>query len=163
MLSLGSNLGDRLGNLRAALSTLHSHPRLAVRSVSPVYRTEPLTERRQDDFFNCAIELRTELTPEELLHVCMDIEVKLGRKRPGRKHSPRPIDLDIVFFGNRTVATANLKIPHPRYGERKFVLVPLADIAPDFVCPDTGLTVNEALEVCGDGSRVELVREAEMV
>lgn len=138
LLSLGSNLGDRLGNLELAVSRLDSHPDLTVQSVSPVYRTEPLYYPGQADFYNCAVSLRTDLDPEQLLQACLDIEEQMGRKRSGEKNSPRPIDLDIVFFGHRLVKGEDLTIPHPRYSERNFVLVPLEDIAPEFVCPDTG-------------------------
>ncbi|MFQ6615551.1 MAG: 2-amino-4-hydroxy-6-hydroxymethyldihydropteridine diphosphokinase [Fidelibacterota bacterium] len=160
-LSLGSNLGDRFRNLRRALTELNSHPHVTIQSISPVYRTEPMYNPRQADFFNCVVHLRTDLKPDELLRACTKIEEEMGRRRTGRKNSARPIDLDIVFFGNRTMNTRKLNIPHPGYAERKFVLVPLENIAPGFVCPDTGMTVKQTLRRCADESWIEVVREAE--
>lgn len=161
-LSLGSNLGDRLRNLQGAVSKLSSHPHLTVVSISPVYRTEPLYDPEQADFFNCAVRLKTDLKPRELLQACLNIEQQMGRKRDVKKYSSRLIDLDIIFYGNQRVSSTDLTVPHPRYAERNFVLVPLSDIAPDLVCPDTGMTVEETLRDSKDGSTIEVIREAEM-
>ncbi len=152
-LSLGSNLGDRMSNLEKALEFLGE--RLAIATVSPVYDTAPQGNKDQSRFLNLACEVRTRLSPEQVLALAKVIEMKLGRPR-GTSNFPRPIDIDILFYGSQVVNTADLVIPHPRLTERAFVLVPLARIAPDFIHPVSGKSVKNLLaEVTDDQGVVE--------
>jgi 2-amino-4-hydroxy-6-hydroxymethyldihydropteridine diphosphokinase len=143
-LSLGSNVGDRGQNLRAAIDAL---PAAGVRvlQVSPVYETEPVDYRDQGWFLNQVLEAETALFPMQLLARTQRIERDLGRVRTLPK-GPRTIDLDILFYGTAVVKTARLEIPHPRIAERRFVLAPLADLAPDLRHPVTRRSVREMLQ-----------------
>jgi 2-amino-4-hydroxy-6-hydroxymethyldihydropteridine diphosphokinase len=142
-LGLGSNLGDREGMLRAALRALES-PRLHIRRLSPLYETEPMDVPGQHWFLNQVAEAETDLFPLQLLHRTTKIEAQLGRRRLLPK-GPRTIDIDVLLFGNCIVTTPTLEIPHPRFRVRRFVLAPLADLAPDLRDPVTRKTVRELL------------------
>jgi len=157
-LSLGCNVGDCRANLATALRRLHAREDVTVTGVSSVYITEPVGGIEQPSFLNLAAALETELTPEELLSACREIETGLGG-REGRQHmGPRPIDLDILLYEQLEIAAGDLIIPHPGLLERAFVLVPLAEIAADAELPGGG-TVAEALRSCADGHGVEADRE----
>lgn len=142
-LGLGSNLGDREGMLQAALRALES-PRLHIRRVSPVYETEPMDVPGQHWFLNQVAEAETDLFPLQLLRHVNGVEAQLGRRRRASK-GPRTIDIDILLFGTSVVTTPALEIPHPRFRTRRFVLAPLADLAPDLRDPVTKKTVRELL------------------
>jgi 2-amino-4-hydroxy-6-hydroxymethyldihydropteridine diphosphokinase len=135
-LSLGSNVGDRESNLRAALA------RLQLARVSPIYETEPVDLTDQPWFLNLAAEIETDLSPHELLAHTQRIERDLGRTRTISK-GPRKIDIDILFFNDAIIHTPDLIIPHPRLEDRRFVLQPLCDLAPYLRHPATGRTVRE--------------------
>jgi 2-amino-4-hydroxy-6-hydroxymethyldihydropteridine diphosphokinase len=143
-LGLGSNVGDREANLEAALARL---PAAGVRvtRVSPVYETEPVDSTAQRWFFNQVTEAETDLFPLQLLARLQHIERALGRVRTVAK-GPRTIDIDILLYGQAVVRRPELEIPHPRMAERRFVLAPLADLAPDLRHPVTRRTVRELLE-----------------
>ena len=147
-LSLGSNLGDREGNLRAAAE------RLEPRRVSPVYETSPVDSLDQPFFLNQVVEVETDLTPLQYLSRTQEIERELGRVR-GVPKGPRTIDIDILLFDTRLIQTARLEVPHPRLHERRFVLVPLADLAPDLRHPITRRTVQEMLKALREGDLVQ--------
>lgn len=127
-LSLGSNLGDREANLRDAIQRLAALGEIL--AVSSFYETEPVDFARQPWFLNCAVALATEKMPKQFLVAVQGIEKAMGRQRNQPK-GPRVIDLDILLFGNSIVGTANLTIPHPALHQRRFVLEPLAEIAPE--------------------------------
>jgi 2-amino-4-hydroxy-6-hydroxymethyldihydropteridine diphosphokinase len=142
-LGLGSNLGNREDSLKKALELI-SH-RLRLGKVSSIYDTEPLGETKQPRFLNMVCEVSTTLPPAALLVMLKGFELKLGRN-PGRSGAPRPIDIDILFYGDQVVKSPDLIIPHPRLAERAFVLVPLAEIAPALAHPVLHKTVNELLD-----------------
>ena len=143
-LSLGSNIGDRAANLRAALDRL-SAAGLQVRRVSPVYETEPVDLANQRWFLNLVAEAETDLFPLQLLVRTQRIERDLGRV-PSVPKGPRTIDIDILLYANTVIRSATLEVPHPRLAERRFVLVPLADLAPGLRHPVTRRTVREMLD-----------------
>lgn len=143
-LSLGSNIGNRERNLRMAIDRLDA-PDFRVQRVSPVYETEPVDYTDQEWFLNLVVEAETFLSPEELLARSQQIEHHLGRVRTVAK-GPRIIDIDILLYGDIVLHTAALEIPHPRMEQRRFVLAPLADLAPDLRHPVTGRTAREMLD-----------------
>lgn len=142
-LALGSNLGERLDNLDQALHFLSKEVSISARS--GIYETPPWGVVDQPRFLNQVVKGKTALTPHRLLDFIKSIEKKMGRVETYR-YGPRKIDIDILLYGRRIVDTDRLLVPHPRMHERAFVLVPLADIAPNLVIPDQILTVNELLK-----------------
>lgn len=143
-IGLGSNVGERRETLRRALAELDAHARLAVGRVSAFIETAPVGGPPQGPFINAAAELRTDLSPGELLRVLQGVEDRFGRRRTVR-WGPRTLDFDVLLYGRHVVRTPELTIPHPLMPERRFVLEPLAEIAPDAVHPVLKLTVGELL------------------
>jgi 2-amino-4-hydroxy-6-hydroxymethyldihydropteridine diphosphokinase len=151
-LSLGSNLGDRAANLRAAIAALPA-ANFHARKVSSFYETEPVDYRDQPWFLNCVAEGETDSQPIELLHALRAIESQLGSQKAFAK-GPRLLDIDILLFGDQSIVTLELQIPHPRMLERKFVLTPLAEIAPQLQLPGWPATASELLASSADPSVV---------
>lgn len=150
-LSLGSNIADREANLRTAIDELKKLGIMV--SVSPVYETEPVGFQDQPDFLNCVVAFETILDPHALLASTQNIENSLGRVRT-ILNGPRTIDIDILMYGDAIIQTDTLTIPHPRMHERRFVLTPFADIAPDAVHPTSGKTVRTLLNELHDTVQV---------
>ena len=150
-LGLGSNMGDRQEHLNRALDFLSQ--RLRVVQVSSVYDTEPVGNPEQPRFLNLVCQVSTGLEPMALLTLVKGIESKLGRL-PSTSNAPRPIDMDILFYGDQVIETPKLTIPHPRLTERTFVLIPLAEIAPDLVHAVNGKTVKELMKSATDAQGV---------
>jgi 2-amino-4-hydroxy-6-hydroxymethyldihydropteridine diphosphokinase len=147
-LSLGSNMGDRHRSLQRALEELIANG-VAIEQVSSIYESEPQGGPEQGLFFNIAVAASTFLFPAQLLARIQKIERKLKRPR-GILNGPRTIDIDIVFFGQIVMQTADLQIPHPRYASRRFVLDPLSELSPDLRDPKTGRSVSELLATVSD-------------
>ncbi len=141
-LALGTNLGDRLGNLRAAMAALP--PQVTVMKKSPVYETQPWGVTDQPAFLNMVLKGKTSLAPVKLLKYLKDLETRLGR-RPSVRYGPREIDIDILFYDEIIFHNPELTIPHPNLHERAFVLVPLTDVAAKLVHPAIGKTVRQLL------------------
>jgi 2-amino-4-hydroxy-6-hydroxymethyldihydropteridine diphosphokinase len=159
-LGLGSNLGDREASLERAGRLLEERG-FARRRESSLYLTEPVGGPPQGWFLNAVLEGATALTPEGLLSVCLDVERALGRVRDVR-NGPRTIDIDLLLYGSEVRSGTDLELPHPRLYERRFVLVPLAEIAPEVVDPLRGQTTRELLRLCLDSSEVRLHARSEM-
>ena len=135
-LGLGSNVGDRVANLEAAVAALRERG-VDVLAMSSLYETAPQGEiLDQPDFLNAAIEIDTELEPEALLDVCKEVERELGRDQGLPRHSPRPIDVDLLLLGDITYSSERLTLPHAEVTSRRFVLEPLLELDPDLALPD---------------------------
>jgi 2-amino-4-hydroxy-6-hydroxymethyldihydropteridine diphosphokinase len=155
-LGLGSNVGDRQSHLRAAVELLGEHG-VEVKAVSSAYETEPVGEvLDQPDFLNAAVRIRTDLEPEALLDLCKEIEVERGRALDAPRHSPRPLDVDLLLLGEIELATERLTLPHPEVSGRRFVLVPLLELDAELSLPD-GTRLATALDALGPGQRALLV------
>jgi 2-amino-4-hydroxy-6-hydroxymethyldihydropteridine diphosphokinase len=153
-LGLGSNVGDRAAHLRAAIAALRECG-MEVEAVSSVYETEPVGEvLDQADFLNAAIRVRTELEPEALLDLCKQIEAERGRALDAPRHSPRPLDVDLLLLGDLAFSTDRLTLPHPEVTSRRFVLIPLLDLDPLLSLPD-GTELSAALAALGLAEKVD--------
>lgn len=155
-IALGSNIGDRFDHLLQGKNALAEE--MDVMMISPVYDTEPVGTAEPDRYLNAVLSARTNLSPEELLSLCLTIERENGRQRSVR-NAPRTLDLDLLFYDDLCLETPDLTLPHPRMHERAFVLAPFADIAPDAVHPKLGLSVQKLFDRCEQKER--LVRRTE--
>ncbi|MGC1165473.1 MAG: 2-amino-4-hydroxy-6-hydroxymethyldihydropteridine diphosphokinase [Solirubrobacterales bacterium] len=155
-LGLGSNVGDSAGHLRAAIELLRERG-VEVEAVSSAYVTEPVGEvLDQPDFLNAAVRIRTGLEPEALLDVCKAIEAERGRALDAPRHSPRPLDVDLLLLGDLELETERLTLPHREVRSRRFVLAPLLELDPGLALPD-GTRLVDALAALPAGQRVERV------
>jgi 2-amino-4-hydroxy-6-hydroxymethyldihydropteridine diphosphokinase len=152
-LGLGSNLGDRFGQLVLAIQSIQKKG-LSVRKLSPIYETEPVGERDQPAFLNLVVEVDSGLSPAEVVAAGLATEAEMGRIR-GRPGGPRTLDVDLLLDGQTVLHEDGVTVPHPRLHERRFVLVPLAELAPDLRHPVLGRTIKELLAECPDRSRVD--------
>lgn len=152
-IGLGSNIGNREDNLNRAVAMIEEHAGRITRA-SSVYETEPWGFVSKDKFLNMVVEISTRLKTSGLLGRLLMIESLLGRIRGGNRYSSRIIDLDILLYGDKILETASLVIPHPRMHERKFVLEPLAEIAPEIIHPLLKKDIRSLLEECPDMNRV---------
>lgn len=142
-LGFGSNQGDRAENIRAALARLEERGAGRILQASPFYCTPPWGDTNQEDFLNACALLETSLSPQDLLGLCLEIERELGRDRAKeRRWGPRSIDIDILFYDDAELDTPDLSLPHPHMLDRAFVLIPLADVAPEKII--RGRRVSEA-------------------
>ncbi len=130
IIGIGTNIGDRKVNIDSAVETFALVPKTQVLRVSSIYETAPVGYEEQDNFYNACFEIESELDPHEILGVCLGIEAGFGRVRT-IKDGPRTLDLDVIIAEHGAVNTANLTLPHPRFMERRFVLIPLLELFPD--------------------------------
>jgi 2-amino-4-hydroxy-6-hydroxymethyldihydropteridine diphosphokinase len=152
-LGLGTNLGDRELNLRKAINNVNELIGSVV-LVSSIYETEPVGFRSEEKFLNMVAEVDTMLKPSGVMDMILKAEALLGRVRKGNKYTSRIIDLDILLFGNRIIENDSLSVPHPMMHERRFVLIPLCEIAPDLVHPILEKSIKTLLSECQDKSSV---------
>lgn len=154
-ISLGSNLAKREENIQRAIKLINDHPAINVVKISPIYETEPVGFKDQNWFLNAVIELDTTLGYQKLLCVLKQVEAKLGKKIE-RKWGPRTIDLDILFYDDLILNSQDLQIPHKLMHQRRFVLIPLAQIAPNVKHPILNKTIKELVAELVDESKVIL-------
>ena len=154
-LGLGSNLGDRERTLFKAADLLKAIDGFSFVRMASIYETPPLYFKQQPHFLNTVVEGTFTQSPEQLLRKIQSVEVQLGRSLSREKNEPRTIDIDILAFGDKEVNSNTLQIPHSKIADRKFVLEPLAEIAPDFLIPKYNQTPVELIAVCMDNSVIE--------
>jgi 2-amino-4-hydroxy-6-hydroxymethyldihydropteridine diphosphokinase len=158
-LSLGSNVGDRIDNLTGAMEEINKYKNnLFIGIKSSFYETEPVGFLDQPFFINMALMVHTTYEPIELLNICKKIELTLGRKKREHMHE-REIDLDILFFNGIVIESEILTVPHKELYNRRFVLEPLNEIAPDFICPKTNKSVSSLFFECRDRSQVKRINK----
>jgi len=161
-IGIGSNIGNRLAHLQEATDMLMKLDDTSVCAVSSIYITEPIGDTEQHRFYNGVLLLETSLSPEKLRRWCKTIEQELGRPHSYPRWSPRVIDLDILLYDDLCLRTESLSIPHPELQHRKFVLVPLLDIA-NPLHPETGKSISQLLECCKDPSVLIQTKEKTMI
>ena len=144
-IGIGSNLGDPYENCIKAVEAIKEDPFCRMKAISPFYRTEPVGVEGQNWFINAVLSINTSLAPAELIEALLGIEKKMGRTRSEIKWESRIIDLDILLFGNEIINDKNLIIPHPRMHTRRFVMAPMADIAPELIHPVLGESMSDIL------------------
>jgi len=154
--SLGSNLGDRAGNLEQAGGLIMEHIGM-LEACSSIYESDAWGYESAHRYYNRCLVVGTSVAPLELIAVVDEVEEKLGRTRSGRAYSDRIIDIDLLLYGDLVLELPGLTVPHPRIKERKFVLVPLAEIAPDWRYPGSGETILELLDRCDDPLEVHVI------
>lgn len=155
-IGLGSNLGDKLLNIKKAVNYIKKELRII--KISPIYKTGPVGYKKQDWFLNCVVEVETYKKPFELLAFFKSIEKKLKKKKTFR-YGPRTIDIDILFYGDKVIKTKNLQVPHPRMHRRLFVLEPFNKINPNFLHPKLKKTIKELKNKIKNKNGVELYRQ----
>ncbi len=156
VIGIGSNLGDRLANLKKSVDIIRAKHTLL--KFSSVYETAPYGYTEQDNFYNCVIEVDTSFSPDELLKFLLNTENVMGRRRV-KKWGPRIIDLDIIFYENLLLNDPKLTVPHPDYRNRIFVLLPLVEILGEFIPPDSTFSVKELLDNSHFAEQAEIVSE----
>jgi 2-amino-4-hydroxy-6-hydroxymethyldihydropteridine diphosphokinase len=155
-LGIGGNLGDRLGNLRRAIKLIGE--RIGrIEKVSSVYLSEPWGFKHAKYFTNIVAKVRTALSADETLASALQIEAELKRTRSGNGYEGRTMDIDILFFNNEIINTERLVVPHPHICQRLFVLLPMAEIEPNFVHPQNGKTMLELSEICTDNGKIKKI------
>lgn len=157
-LGLGSNLGDRLVNLKSCLAILAQSAEIKIKKLSSVYESDPYGDKHQPRFLNMVIEIATNRDPLSLLKFTQQVEQQIGRKKT-RFWGPRIIDVDILTYKNRIVKHPMLQIPHPQLHLRQFVLLPLKEIATRFTHPGTGKNIDQLISECQDTSQVDWFKE----
>ena len=155
-IGIGSNQGDRLEQISQAIRRLSQTPQIRVVQMASIIETQPEGGPPQDNYFNTAIEIHTEHEPADLLRILDSIEQGLGRTRSAERWGPRPIDLDLLLYDDRVVHDPRLMIPHPRLHQRRFVLEPLAQLAPEVTHPILNRTIQQLLDELKSGTATDL-------
>lgn len=155
-IAFGSNLGDKAANCHRGIEAIGETEGCAIEAESPLYKTEPIYLESQDWFLNGVVKICTDLAPEHLLARLKQIEYEMGR-RPGARFGPRILDLDILFYDDRVLRAGELEIPHPNLHERRFVLRPLCDIAPELMHPVIGRNIKSLLSDLNDGEKEVII------
>ncbi len=158
-LGLGSNLGDKQANLKESIEHLNKTNNLNVSKISSVYLTEPMGVTRQPDFYNMVVQVKTLMTPLNILKRAKEIEYTMGRQ-PNSHFKPRPIDIDILLFGDSEIDTLELLIPHSRLTKRAFVLTPILELEPELIHPTSFKPLKEYLGEIADSQKVERIIDA---
>ena len=144
---VGANLGDPIAQVHSARQALQHHPGLREIAFSRLYRSIPMGPADQPDYVNAVMAVETALAPLELLRILQEVEARHGRVRSRERWGPRVLDLDLLLYGEEVIETDTLRVPHPGIGDREFVLVPLAEIAPELVIPGKG-ALRDLIEAC---------------
>ena len=159
-LGIGSNLGDPYENCIKAVEAIKGDPYCRINALSPFYRTEPVDVEGENWFVNAVVSIDTSLSPAELIEMLLEIEKKMGRIRSGIRWESRVIDLDILLFGNEIINDKKLTVPHPRMHTRRFVMAPMADIAPELIHPVQGKSMSDLLgAIPSEEQRVKLMEK----
>jgi 2-amino-4-hydroxy-6-hydroxymethyldihydropteridine diphosphokinase len=153
-LSFGSNLGDKEANIASAITALSTFQEIKDLQSASFYNSPPLYNTDQPEFLNTVVKYSTTYSAFELFDTCQNVESLLGRPEKREKNTPRSIDIDILTYGTSFIETEELTIPHPDLANRKFVLVPWAELAPDEIVPVYNITVQNLLDICNDPSIV---------
>ncbi len=157
-LGFGSNIGDSGHLITRAVKEVADNPHIAFKEQSSLWRSEPLYDRDQPDFVNAVAVYSSDLDPFEVLDHIQNIEERFLRKRdPVRPKGPRTLDIDILFYGNRTIRSKKLTIPHLLFHERKFILLPMAEINVNYTVPGTSMTIADYIQRCPDRSKLEKI------
>ena len=156
-LGIGSNIDDRYQHMKLGIQLLNNHAHIWVINQSHIYQSAAMYYQNQEYFYNMVIEIETNLNPLQLLVEIKKIEAQLGRNPEDRKNMPRALDVDILTFGDLLIRSNLLEIPHPKIFERKFVLKPWHDIAPEFMVPNVDKKIAELLEITEDISSTRMV------
>ncbi|MEA3499529.1 MAG: 2-amino-4-hydroxy-6-hydroxymethyldihydropteridine diphosphokinase [Candidatus Marinimicrobia bacterium] len=158
-LGFGSNMGNSQKTVTEAIKMISENKNFKMINKSSLYKTEPLLYKNQDYFINAVAEFSTNFNAKSTLKYIHKIENKYHRKRNKKKrYGPRTLDIDILFYNNETINTDFLKIPHPKFSERKFVLIPMTEIASNYEVINTNKTINSYLNECSDSSKVEKLK-----
>ena len=158
-LGFGSNIADRESFLKQGLDYLVSRNHFQITRISSLYETEPKYLKEQDYFYNFVSEGSTDLDANELLIYCKKIEQDLGRNFRQMRYGPREIDIDLLFFADEIIQNNRLDIPHPGIADRRFVLQPMAEIAPEYIHPVLKVTISKLLQSCEDQSQVDKIKD----
>ncbi len=156
-LGLGSNLKDRFHNLKKGINLIDNHAHIWIVDQSYIYESTPMYHKDQNNYYNMVIEITMNLNPLQLLDEIKNIEIMVGRNPKRKKNMPRTLDVDILAMGDLLIRSNLLHVPHPRITERKFVLKPWNDIAPEFILPNINKNINELLKNTKDRSSIRML------